>query len=259
MRFSIDALDGATRTAFENDLFAIADSKFVLGNWYARCILNGRSLPDFAALTAMTGAAYGHTRSLWQYLVNFGHNYGWIERGRDASEIRSMNLLDAPPANWADFIATTWLAEQATWMAASAYMNCPDRALAGLAEKIGEETYFHLKYAEGWMQIMSDSASDKRAFAAALEKRYPLALAWLSSVNNSEALRKAGLRDITNAKLKKAFAAEIEKGSAWAVKKSALADAPPKLPGWIDAHRRADPLPKPLFEAIRFRDPVAAH
>ena len=259
MRFSIDELDGATRAAFENDLFAIADSKFVLGNWYARCILNGRSLPDFAALTAMTGAAYGHTRSLLQYLVNFGHNYASIERGRDAAETRSMNMLDAPPANWTDFIATTWLAEQATWMAMSAYMNCPDRALAGLAEKIGEETYFHLKYAEGWMQIMSDSAADKRAFAAAIKKRYPLALAWLSTVSNSEALRRAGLRDITNAKLKKAFAAEIAAGSTWAVNKSALPDSPPKLPGWIEAHRRADPLSDDLFNAIRFRDAEAAH
>jgi len=259
MRFSLDGLDGATRTAFENDLFAIADSKFVLGNWYARCILNGRSLPDFAALTAMTGAAYGHTRSLWQYLVNFGHNYGWIERGRDATGIRSMNMLDGPPADWADFIATTWLAEQATWMAVSGYLDCPDRALAGLAEKIGEETYFHLKYAEGWMEIMSESAADTRAFAKAMEKRYPLALAWLAGAKGSDALKKAGLRNITNTKLTKAFAAEIEKGAAWAVKKSAISGSPPKMPGWIDAHRRADPLPDALFEAIRFRDPEAAH
>jgi hypothetical protein len=70
---------------------------------------------------------------------------------------------------------------------------------------------------------------------------------------------KAGLRNITNTKLTKAFAAEIEQGAAWAVKKSALSGSPPKMPGWIDAHRRAAPLPDALFEAIRFRDPEAAH
>lgn len=259
MRFSIDGLDGAARTAFENDLFAIADSKFILGNWYARCILNGRSLPDFAALTAMTGAAYGHTRSLWQYLVNFGHTYSWIERGRGAGDIRSMNLLDTPPANWPDFIAATWLAEQATWMAVSGYLNCPDRALAGLAEKIGEETYFHLKYAEGWMQILSDSAADTRNFAAALERRYPVALGWFESGKDDGRLKKAGLRDVPVAKLRKAFAAEIAKGSSWAGKAVSLPDAPTKSDAWIAAHRRAGPLPAGLFDAIRFQDPEAAH
>lgn len=259
MRFSIDGLDGAARTAFENDLFAIADTKFVLGNWYTRSIMNGRSLPDFAALTAMTGAAYGHTRSLWQYLVNFGHVYGWIERGRGADEIRSMNMLDSPPTGWPDFIAATWLAEQATWMAVSGYLNCPDRALAGLAEKIGEEAYFHLKYAEGWMEIMSDSAADTRAFAKALEKRYPLALAWFGPAKGTDILKKAGLRDIPPAKLKKAFAAEIAKGSAWAGKAIKLADTAAEIPGWTGASRRAGPLPDGLFNAIRFRDPEAAH
>lgn len=259
MRFSIDGLDGAARTAFEDDLFAIADTKFVLGNWYAHSIMNGRSLPDFAALTAMTGAAYGHTRSLWQYLVNFGHAYSSIERGRGADDIRSMNMLDAPPTSWPDFIAATWLAEQATWLAISGYLNCPDRALAGLAEKIGEEAYFHLKYAEGWMEILSDSAADTRAFAAALDKRYPVALSWFGTAKGSDILKKAGLRDIPPAKLKKAFAAEIAKGAAWTGKAVSLPDAVPEIPGWIGANRRAGPLPDRLFEAIRFRDPEAAH
>lgn len=259
MRFSIDTLDGGARTALESDLFAIADSKFVLGNWYARCILNGRSLPDFAALTAMTGAAYGHTRSLWQYLVNFGHTYSWIERGRGAEEIRSMNMLDTPPANWPDFIAATWLAEQATWMAVSGYMNCPDRALAGLAEKIGEEAYFHLKYAEGWMQILSESTADTRKFSAAMEKRYPAALAWFGSGKNDGALKKAGLKDVSTAKMRKAFAAEIAKGSSWVGKGLALPATASAPDGWLDANRRAGPLPADLFDAIRFRDPEAAH
>jgi 1,2-phenylacetyl-CoA epoxidase catalytic subunit len=259
MRFSIDGLDDAARTAFENDLFAIADSKFVLGNWYARCILNGRSLPDFAALTAMTGAAYGHTRSLWQYLVNFGHTYSWIERGRGADGIRSMNMLDTPPNGWPDFIATTWLAEQATWMAVSGYLNCPDRALAGLAEKIGEEAYFHLKYAEGWMEIMSDSAADTKAFAAALERRLPVALGWFGSGKDDSVLKKAGLRDIPTTKMRKAFAAEIGKGSSWIGKGVDLPQSAPLPDGWIAAHRRAGPLPSGLFDAVRFRDPEAAH
>ena len=48
---------------FENDLLALADTKLVLGNWYAECVMNGRSLPDFAAILGMCTSNYGHTES----------------------------------------------------------------------------------------------------------------------------------------------------------------------------------------------------
>lgn len=259
MRFSIDDLPADVRTAFENDLFSIADTKFVLGNWYAICIMNGRSLPDFAALTAMTGAAYGHTRSLWQYLVNFGHKYPDIERGRGPDAIRSMNLLDESPKGWPDFLAATWLAEQAMWMAVSGFLKSPDRVLAGLAEKIGEEVYFHLKYAQGWMEILAESKKDTKTFAAALENRYPLALSWFGPANAGDVLHKAGLRDVPMSKLRDAFAAEIRKGSAWIDARPDLSPKSVATDGWNPAHRRCGALPGGLFEAIRFKDAEAAH
>ena len=36
MTFSLASLDPATRQAFRDELLAIADTKLVLGNWYAR-------------------------------------------------------------------------------------------------------------------------------------------------------------------------------------------------------------------------------
>ena len=57
---------------FENDLLAIADTRLVLGNWYAECVMNGRSLPDFAAILGMCTSNYGHTRAIYQYLAAHG-------------------------------------------------------------------------------------------------------------------------------------------------------------------------------------------
>ena len=65
---------------FENDLLAIADTRLVLGNWYAECVMNGRSLPDFAAILGMCTSNYGHTRSIYQYLAAHGHNYAHLPR-----------------------------------------------------------------------------------------------------------------------------------------------------------------------------------
>ena len=129
---------------FENDLLAIADTKLVLGNWYAECTMNGRSLPDFAAILGMCTANYGHTRAIYQYLAAHGHDYDYLERGRGPEDICSSNLLDEAPAGWEDFIVSTWLAELSTWMLASgdegaSWMVTPGRNASPtvLAEGVG--------------------------------------------------------------------------------------------------------------------------
>ena len=158
---------------FENDLLAIADTKLVLGNWYAECTMNGRSLPDFAAILGMCTANYGHTRAIYQYLSAHGHDYDYLERGRGPEDICSSNLLDEAPTGWEDFIVSTWLAELSTWMLASGFLKHEDRAVAGITKKIGEETYFHLKYSQGWFQILGEGKKQSQLFQKAFAHRFP--------------------------------------------------------------------------------------
>lgn len=244
---------------FENDLLAVADTKLVLGNWYGECVMNGRSLPDFAALLGMCTANYGHTRAIYQYLAAHGHDYVHLERGRGPEEIRSMNLLDKPPVGWEDFLVSIWLAELATWMLMSGYLHNEDRAVAGLAKKVGEETYFHLKYCDGWMGIIGEGKKEVERFVRDFDKRYPLALQWFGSANAKDPVHEAGLRDMPVSKLREAFIREVAKagdkvGTAIKAPKSV------KMPkGWRVDARRDGPLPKGLFEVVRFKDPGLAH
>lgn len=115
MTYHVTELEKALNPGVEADLLAIADTKLVLGNWYAECVMNGRSLPDFAGMLGMCTANYGHTRAIYQHLAKHGHDYVRLERGRGAEAIHAMNLLDEAPGGWEDFITTTWLAELATW------------------------------------------------------------------------------------------------------------------------------------------------
>jgi 1,2-phenylacetyl-CoA epoxidase catalytic subunit len=231
--------------AFENDLLAIADTKLVLGNWYAECVMNGRSLPDFAGLLGMSASNYGHTRALYQYLAAHGRDYAKLERGRSAAEIRSMNLLDAAPEGWEDFLAATWLAEQATWMLMSSYLDHPDRAVAGLAKKIGQETYFHLKYVHGWLRIIGQAKKETAAFQDAFAKRYPLALQWFGPGTDNPT------RD--------AFVREVAAGEKHLGAALQRVDTVSFGNAWRAGARRAGPLPKGLYEVVRFKDPQLAH
>lgn len=257
MTFSLATLDPAPRRLLRDELLAIADTKLVLGNWYAVCIMNGRSLPDFAALTAMTGVTFGHARALYQYLVNFGTDYATLERGRGPDDIRSMNLLDSPPRGWEDFLAATWLAEQATWAMLSGFLKCPDRVLAGLVEKIGQEIYFHLKYDTGWIRVVAADTASRAAFVAALAARLPAAVQWFGA-GGTDALHATGLRDLPIEKLRRAFEAEVA-AIGGVVHQPVEVPAAPPPPGWRADARRAGGLPPRLYEVVRFKDRDAAH
>jgi ring-1,2-phenylacetyl-CoA epoxidase subunit PaaC len=254
--YAISKLDPVIAKALQADLIAVADTKLVLGNWFNLCVNNGRSLPDFAALLGMSATVLGHARSLYLYLVNFGHTYESLEQGRGPGEISSMNLLDAPPRSWEDFVASIYLAEQAAWMLISGFLKHPDRALAGLTEKIGQETYFHLKYANGWAAIFAESGGE--AFVEALGARYPLALRWFGDTSQ-DVLHEAGLRGVPLATLKQGFIDEVAKIVDIVGLDLELAPDVAQGDDWRPENRRNGPISERLYEVIRFKDPEAMH
>jgi ring-1,2-phenylacetyl-CoA epoxidase subunit PaaC len=241
-------------TALQNDLLAIADTKLVLGNWYTECVMNGRSLPDFAAILGMCTASFGQTRALYQYLTQFGHDFAHLERGRGAGEICSMNLLDEAPAGWEDFLAATWLAELASWMMLSGFLHNPDRQLAGLAKKIGQESYFHLKYADGWMRIIAEGKDATATFRKMFDKRYPLALQWFGAEGAADPVHAAGRRDMSMDQVRGAFVKEVAKAGD-ILGANLPTDAKISFgKDWRADARRNGPLPAGLWEVVRFKD-----
>ncbi|MBO0826869.1 MAG: phenylacetate-CoA oxygenase subunit PaaI [Streptosporangiales bacterium] len=253
MSTPVATAEPAARTALQNDLLCVADTKLVLGNWFAECVMNGKSLPDFAAMLGMCTASYGQTRAIYHWLDTLDHSYGHLEHGRGRAEIRSMDLLDPAPENWQDFIVSTWLAEQATWSMASGFLRNPDRTVAGIARKIGEEAYFHLKYAAGWFRIIEASDEEGELLRASVTRRFPLALRWFGPLDAADDLHAAGLRDDPLPDIRAGFVGEVRSAlkpfgvDATGVEATFEAD-------WRPDARRTGPLPERLFEVIRFKD-----
>ncbi|MGH3098780.1 MAG: Phenylacetic acid catabolic protein [Streptosporangiales bacterium] len=258
MKPALDGIPGPARTALQDELLCIADSKLVLGNWFAECVMNGRSLPDFAAMLGMCTASYGQTRAIYRYLDALDHSYAHLERGRGADEIRSMNLLDEPPQNWQDFLVSIWLAEQATWSMASGFLRNRDRTIAGIARKIGEEAYFHLKWATGWFRIVEGARPDQDSFDEAMQRRYPVALRWFGPPDTLDQLDEAGLRDDPLSAIRSGFIAEVRDAAAPVGVDADRLPLPRSFGGWRPDARRTGDLPAGLFEVIRFKDPELA-
>lgn len=252
MRF--EGIAAEIRTLLQDELLCLADTKLVLGNWFAECVMNGKSLPDFAAMLGMCTASYGQTRAIYRYLDVLGYSYDQLESGRGADEIHSMDALDDPPRNWQDFIVSTWLAEQATWAMASGFLRNQDRTVAGIARKVGEEAYFHLKYASGWMRILESSDDDRAQVHDAIRRRFPAALRWFGPVTADDELYDAGWRDDRIDDIRTGFVREVGNMTASVGVDVTGLPAPTFSADWRPRARRTGPLPPGLFEVIRFKD-----
>jgi 1,2-phenylacetyl-CoA epoxidase catalytic subunit len=144
-------------------------------------------------------------------------------------------------------------------MLASGFLKHEDRAIAGISKKIGEETYFHLKYAQGWFQIIGDGKKQTDLFQKAFAKRFPLALQWFGPANAKDPVYDAGLRDVPLKKLRAAFineAAAAEKHLHAKLKQDKTVKF---AKDWRRDARRLGSMPDSLFEIIRFKDPEIAH
>ncbi len=193
--------------ALKADLLCIADSNWVLGHWYTNCMLNGRELTDFTSMAGIAEDKLGHTRALFRFMEEYFDLPEYqLEFGRDVGQIHSMDLLDAPPENWADFILTLYLADVAIWRFSNTLREGSFAPIANLITKFGEETYFHQLCIDGWLKALDNA--ERAALSDALPQRLPRALAWFQNAS-AEQLLSEGIRTQSLADARRAAAETI--------------------------------------------------
>jgi len=244
MSHGFDRLPDAVR----DELLCVADSKWVLGHWYIKLIQNGRSLTDFNALAAMSQDQLGHTRSFFGMLEEWGQSSERLEFGRSRLEVHSMDMLDAPPANWADFLVTASLAEYALRTLLGAYDKSRNRVLANFAVQCEREAEFHTLYLDGGLQGLSDVEREeaRQAFA----RRYPLAQRWFTA-GHDDPVAATGWREATMASLSADFKQVVAEGVAAHLETTLPADSPAPA-HWDGARRRerGTGMPPRLWEFV---------
>ena len=158
-------------------LLCVADSNWVLGHWYTVCMLNGRELTDFTSMAGIAEDKLGHTRALFRFMEEYYELPEYqLEFGRAVDQVHNMELLDAPPQGWADFILTLYLADVAIWQVENAVRDTDVAPVKNLLTKFGEEAYFHQLCIDGWLKALDDAERDD--LKAALPGRLELALQW---------------------------------------------------------------------------------
>lgn len=195
--------------ALQGELLCIADSNWVLGHWYVNCMLNGRELTDFTSMAGIAEEKLGHARALFRFMEEHYELPEYqLEFARPVERIQGMQLLDAPPVNWADFVLTLYLADKALWRFSETLREGAFGPVANLVTRFGEEAYFHQLCIDGWLQALDDA--ERGDLDAALPARLPLVLRWFDSAH-PDPLIAAGIRTAPMSQAAERFAGDVRK------------------------------------------------
>ncbi len=193
-----------TDKALMQELLCVADTDWVLGHWYIKVMLNGRSLPDCTAFAGMGQDSLGHTRAIFRLLEDrLQLPEHQLEFGRQPEALHDLEALSRPPQNWGDFLMTAFLTECAVWRLFSTFLDGADKELAGMVKHFGKELYFHRLGLEGWMLAASDEecADMKQSLA----ERGAEVARWFGAEGAPDVLLESGVRTTSVADARAGF------------------------------------------------------
>ena len=232
--------------ALFSELLCLADSKWALGHWYIKVMLNCRTLTDATAFAGMAQDELGHTRVLFKYLEDeLGLPEHQLEFGRSAREVHSMALLDTAPANRGDFMLAAYLAEAALWQFLLTFKGSSNADIAGMVRHFGKESQFHRLNLLGW--IKSLDPVEEAQMTEHLHARLPLAIDWFHGTDplHGSGVRSSSTQDALDAFIEGPVAELLDALGQPASKRIDAPQAP-----WDERRRRpqGSALPKKLWE-----------
>lgn len=237
--------------ALLSELLCVADSFWVLGHWYIKVMMNGRSLQDFNAIAGFTQDTLGFTRTLFRFAEEtFDLPEHQLEFGRRREDVHAIDLLDEPPQSWGDFVVSAYLATAAAMEGLSSYGSSSNPGLGAIADQVRETAYFHLMYLEGWADAVSPE--ERRQASEALARRLPAALRWFHDRDGrARLLLDEGIRSRSADAAREAFLERVRELTDALGVAFDLPDASP-LPSDWDARRNriAAGIPAPLWEIL---------
>lgn len=169
-----------TQAVLLNLLLQLADNKYVLGRRYAEWTNSAPLLEAAVAAAAMTQDELGHARSLYPLFRTFPDAPPVLKTEQDRDDLINISFLDEPFNHWTDFVAATFLFDQALSVVFEAARDSVFEPLKQRAAKILQEERFHAMYGATWVRSLSRKGNPVRTeMEAALRRIWPEVICWL--------------------------------------------------------------------------------
>ena len=216
---------------------AINDTKLVLSHRYAEWMLSGPTLEDDIGGASAAQDEVGHVRQLIRLLEEQGRETEWLEGDRSPDEFRNAASIDDSNDSWVEFLGTVAATDRAVWYMLDSIVH-PD--FDGLAQKIGEDEFFHLEYHDGRLETLAEEKPDE--LQSVLETSLPDVLAFIGPAtydDDHDPLIEAGFTDRSALELRRELLSHFDNilGST-SVSLDAIDREAPTPDEWNAARRR---------------------
>lgn len=241
---SLEGLDPAARTGLNQLLWAVADTKLLLGYHYGEWTFGTPELEAAVASCSLSQAELGHVRLLHAIL-----NKHWTEdpeevvERRSASAFANIAFLDRPVADWPAFVVMNAVVDLATTRVLHTLRGSAFRPLRMSVEKMLDEERHHLHHGRGWFRTVGRSGGTGRdRLQQATDEALAAAALWLGPSNDpgDQALVAAGVKSVPNAEVLAALRTDVAEMAA-ACDLALPAASAPAFAGWNAATRRVTP------------------
>ncbi|MDH3497777.1 MAG: phenylacetate-CoA oxygenase subunit PaaI [Gemmatimonadota bacterium] len=240
-----ESLEGMTQPCSEglcNLLWALADTKLLLGYHYGEWTFGTPELEAAVANCSLSQTELGHVRLLHAVLKrHYEDDPEALVEARPAEAFANIAYLDRPLTEWTEFVAMNAVVDLATTRVLHTLRGSSFKPLRMSVDKMLDEERHHIHHGRGWFRTVAGQGDEGRGRLAATTRDALQAVAvWLGPADHPEdrALVEAGVKAESNPAI---FAAVSEDIGALARAAGVALDRPrpPAFDDWDARTRRA--------------------
>jgi phenylacetate-CoA oxygenase PaaI subunit len=202
---SLEGMSEACARGLENLLWALADTKLLLGYHYGEWTFGTPELEAAVANCSLSQSELGHARLLHAVIKkHWGEDPELLLERRAPQEFANVAYLDHPVGNWAGYVAMNAVVDLAATRVLHALQDSAFKPLRMSVDKMLDEERHHLHHGRGWFRsLAARGGDDAGALAEASREALRTVAVWLGPADDAgdRALVAAGIKGAANADL----------------------------------------------------------
>jgi phenylacetate-CoA oxygenase PaaI subunit len=196
---SLDAMPAPAADGLYNLLWALADTKLLLGYHYGEWTFGAPALEAAVANCSLSQSELGHVRLLHALLKkHWDDDPEALVEERPPEGFANVAYLDAPVTDWPAFVALNAVVDLAATRVLAAFEGSAFKPLRMSVGKMLDEERHHAHHGRGWFRTLGCAGDDDaRRLGAATGRALAAVAVWLGPADDpgSGALLAAGIID----------------------------------------------------------------
>jgi len=239
---SLEGMSEACAQGLGNLLWALADTKLLLGYHYGEWTFGTPELEAAVANCSLSQSELGHVRLLHAVLKkHWGEDPELLIEHRPAAEFANVAFLDQPVEDLAAYVATNAVVDLAATRVLHALRGSAFKPIRMSVDKMLDEERHHLHHGRGWFRSLAAQGDGAKRLADATREALCGVAVWLGPADDAgdRALVAARVKAATNADLLAALVTDLT-GLAREAGLALDVPRPPSYAGWDARTRRMD-------------------